>query len=351
MKLRQLFENSNSQFLQTKKEVEEWLILYNIRNYTIREDLTVDVDGEVDISRERLKFFPVRFGYVDGSFMCGVNELTSLKGSPREVNGQFWCGMNPLTSLVGAPREVGESFDCSSCDLKTLEGAPKNVYGSFDCSSNQLVSLKGSPKEIYADFLCYSNALTNLEGGPEEVAGDFACFTNQLTSLNGAPQKIGGTFECVGNPKLKSLDGLGEVHGRIYSDLDPINESKDEDRKKEIYSRWRKLINMTAAEVENFKTKQLELAKKSDKLYPGLKPKEARKIGISSGVQSAEWIIKMKNTSVKDWTPEMWKWANKQISFVSRMSGNKGPLYDDKGNPTRKLLSLKIWGHNPSKGK
>jgi hypothetical protein len=33
------------------------------------------------------------------------------------------------------------------------------------------------------------------------------------------------------------------------------------------------------------------------------------------------------------------------------MKGNDGPLYDAKGNPTRKLLSLKIWGHNPSKGK
>ena len=146
-------------------------------------------------------------------------------------------------------------------------------------------------------------------------------------------------------------DACARVQYKIENLTESINESTDIDRKKEIYARWRKLINMSATEVENFKSRQLELAKKSDKLYPGLKPKDARKIGISSGVQSAEWIIKMKNTKVADWTPEMWKWAGKQISFVSRMSGNKGPLYDDKGNPTRKLLSLKIWGHNPEKGK
>jgi len=33
------------------------------------------------------------------------------------------------------------------------------------------------------------------------------------------------------------------------------------------------------------------------------------------------------------------------------MSGNKGDLYDDKGNKTRKHTSLLIWGHNPEKFK
>jgi hypothetical protein len=50
-----------------------------------------------------------------------------------------------------------------------------------------------------------------------------------------------------------------------------------------------------------------------------------------------------------DWQAGDWKWANKQISFISRMKGAKGPLRDDKGRPTRKLLALKIWGHNPEK--
>jgi hypothetical protein len=81
----------------------------------------------------------------------------------------------------------------------------------------------------------------------------------------------------------------------------------------------------------------------------GLTPSQAKSQGIDSGRESARWIMKMKSTSVKDWTPSMWKWAKKQISFVSRMSGNKGPLYDEKGNKTRKHTSLLIWGHNPKK--
>jgi hypothetical protein len=118
-------------------------------------------------------------------------------------------------------------------------------------------------------------------------------------------------------------------------------------RRQDLYARWRELVNMSATSIEAFKEKQTEKGKKDPKKYPGLKPQAAAKMGISSGVQSARWIAKMKQTPVKDWTPEMWKWAGKQVSFISRMRGNDGPLYDEDGQPTRKLLSLKIWGHSP----
>jgi hypothetical protein len=34
----------------------------------------------------------------------------------------------------------------------------------------------------------------------------------------------------------------------------------------------------------------------------------------------------------------------RKASFLARMAGNPGPDYDDKGRPTRKLLSLRAWG-------
>jgi hypothetical protein len=36
----------------------------------------------------------------------------------------------------------------------------------------------------------------------------------------------------------------------------------------------------------------------------------------------------------------------RRASFLARMSGNDGPEYDKKGEPTRLLLSLKAWGAN-----
>lgn len=114
------------------------------------------------------------------------------------------------------------------------------------------------------------------------------------------------------------------------------------DDHKETYAKWKSLVNMSKSELEKFYNSE-------EGKVAGMKPSEAKSQGIDSGRESARWIMKMKDTSVSEWTPEMWKWAKKQISFISRMSGNKGSLYDDKGKKTRKHLSLLIWGNNPDK--
>jgi 8-oxo-dGTP diphosphatase len=137
--------------------------------------------------------------------------------------------------------------------------------------------------------------------------------------------------------------GISKVGGSLNES------SKLTDEQREKYKKWKELVNMSASSLQNFKDSQTKSAKGNSSKYPGLKPTEARKQGISSGVQSANWIIKMKNTPVTEWTPEMWRWCGKQISFISRMKGAAGPLYDEKGEPTRKLLALKIWGHNPTR--
>lgn len=108
------------------------------------------------------------------------------------------------------------------------------------------------------------------------------------------------------------------------------------------YAKWKSLVNMTAAQLQKF-------MKSDEGKEAGLTKKKATALGISSGHESASWILKMKKTPYKNWTPMMHKWAKKQISFISRMKGNKGPLYDDKGRKTRKLTSLLIWGHDPEK--
>lgn len=114
------------------------------------------------------------------------------------------------------------------------------------------------------------------------------------------------------------------------------------DENSETYKKWKSLVNMTYNELKKFyESKEGKEA--------GLSSKEADDLGIKSGRESARWIMKMKQTSKEDWTPTMWAWARRQISFISRMSGNKGPLYDEKGNKTRKHTSLLIWGHNPKK--
>ena len=114
--------------------------------------------------------------------------------------------------------------------------------------------------------------------------------------------------------------------------------------KEETYKKWKKLVNMTPSELKKF------LDSEEGKIA-GLTEKEADELGIDYGRKSAKWILKMKPIPYKEWTPNMWRWAKKQIRFISRMTGNKGKLYDEKGNRTRKYLSLLVWGNNPLKNK
>ena len=124
-----------------------------------------------------------------------------------------------------------------------------------------------------------------------------------------------------------------------------INEMKqggDVSKNSDIYNKWKNLVNMTAAELKSFMDS-------NDGKKAGLTKQQADKLGINYGRESAKWIIKMKQTPVSEWTDKMWYWAKRQISFNSRMIGNKGELFDENGNKTRKHLSLLIWGHDPQK--
>ena len=114
-------------------------------------------------------------------------------------------------------------FDCSGCDnLTILKGAPKEVRGSFECHNcPKLDSLQGAPEYVGENFNCsYCPKLTTLEGAPKEVWGDFNCYScSELKSLKGAPKRVDGDFDCQWCPNLHSLNGIGKVRGRIDSNI------------------------------------------------------------------------------------------------------------------------------------
>lgn len=138
-----------------------------------------------------------------------------------------------------------------------------------------------------------------------------------------------------------AMDHLAEqvMDGKPQDYYTQLEEMEPNRSKEDLYRDWQELINLTADEVESFlQTPEGKVA--------GLSREQARREGIGSGQESAKWIIRMKRTPVEDWTWKMWDWAQRQVSFVKRMSGMKGPLFKD-GKPTRKLLSLLVWGHAP----
>jgi len=86
---------------------------YKIQNYTINQDGSVSVDGNVDILNRKLSRLPLKFRNVSGYFRCSENKLKSLEGCPSSVGRDFNCSHNQLESLEGCPNSVGGGFYCS----------------------------------------------------------------------------------------------------------------------------------------------------------------------------------------------------------------------------------------------
>ena len=126
------------------------------------------------------------------------------------------------------------------------------------------------------------------------------------------------------------------------------NVKQSEEPSSEVWREWRRLVNMNASELQRF------LDSPEGKVA-GLSRAEAKSKGIRSGRESAGWILKMLPhgksyaSAVRCWTPGMWGWARRQVAFIRRMRGVRGPLFDKEGNATRKHLALLVWGHDPQK--
>ena len=124
-----IFESTSPNFPTTREEVVEVCEKYEIENYIINDDLSIDVDSDISITFQSLEYLPIKFNYVSGSFDCDHNKLKSLEGSPQTVDGNFFCQHNELKTLKGSPQTVVRLFDCSFNKLTDLEYFPE-VNGS-----------------------------------------------------------------------------------------------------------------------------------------------------------------------------------------------------------------------------
>ena len=113
--------------LTTKQSIKEWLDRMSIENYTINDDLTVDVDGDVYINDENLITIPFKFNKINGYFDCSFNNLTSLKGSPTTINGRFYCNNNELTTLEYCPTTINGEFYCDNNNLEDINDLDINI--------------------------------------------------------------------------------------------------------------------------------------------------------------------------------------------------------------------------------
>jgi hypothetical protein len=148
---------------KTEQEIKDLCSAYDITDYQIRDDGSIDVGEDVLLGSilGDLKQLPLTFNEVIGLFSCRENNLTTLEGCPKEVRSRFSCGDNNLTSLEHSPKIAEGDFYCVGNDyLTSLEGL-ENTYigGELDVRyCENLYSLKGFPKKV-GGFICRSTPI------------------------------------------------------------------------------------------------------------------------------------------------------------------------------------------------
>jgi hypothetical protein len=148
---------------ESNTEIDKICRKYDIENYTINSDNSVDVDDNVKLRDKDLKSIPLNFNIVNGYFDCGYNNLTSLKGCPVRVGYGFSCYVNNLTSLQYSPQYMENGyFSCDSNKIESLQYCTELIRGNFYCYYNKLTSLEYHPT-VYGEFYCRDNQINTFE--------------------------------------------------------------------------------------------------------------------------------------------------------------------------------------------
>lgn len=198
--------------------IKETCKKYNIINYIINDDKTIDVNGAVVLSGKNLYKIPLKFNRVN-SFYCDNNNLTSLENSPIYVMS-FDCSHNNLSDLDGGPLS-SKTYVCSYNKITTLKYGPLEVE-SFYCDNNNIsnfndITFKECDQLLYASF----NKLKSLENIP--YSKRYLLDYNLIKSLKGLPFDI--KILDISNNLLNILDFEISIYDKLVLNNNPLPNS------------------------------------------------------------------------------------------------------------------------------
>lgn len=163
----------------TERSIADTCLKYGISHYSINQDGSIDVDGNVNLRSSALTILPLRFGRVMGHFNVQNNFLSTLEGSPVAVGGSFNCFGNQLANFIGSPNWIGGDFYAYSNKLVSLVGSPNQVVGNYYVSGNEnLENLSGCTHKIGGN-LSFDDILLSTYSGDYDIEFDGIFFLNE----------------------------------------------------------------------------------------------------------------------------------------------------------------------------
>lgn len=145
----------------TNEYIEEICKLHNIRNYTINDDKSIDVTGNISFFSNGITELPLNFNKVDGDFDLSFNNLTTLKGIPKEVNSLYLVH-NELTRLDYVPEIVKTHLDLSFNKLTDMKDLNRiKSIGTLNLGANKITNLYDIPN-VEHKFNCSETPVGQL---------------------------------------------------------------------------------------------------------------------------------------------------------------------------------------------
>lgn len=171
-----------------QERIRKWLDDHEVTNYTINQDNTVDVAGNLILNGLRFKKLPVTFNKVDGNIYLASSLLESLEGLPSVVHGDLHL---------------------NATKLRTTKGMPSQINGSLDISGSEFPSFVGSGLESVADDLIINKTVISSFEQCPKIGGDLRLDASTgFASLNGMPSTIGGGLTISGTPRGLDISGM-----------------------------------------------------------------------------------------------------------------------------------------------
>jgi hypothetical protein len=244
-------EDRNMPSVSQDRDLEKWITKLGLKNYKIRDDKRVDVNGDVKIESahvdRRFMLLPIKFGEVTGNFIasgCGIanlagmpekvgknfdisqNQITSLEDGPKHVGGDYITRrISSLTTVIGWPEYIGGDAIFTGCGISTLRGIPKTgtiVRGSMMMDRCKLRRIDGFPERV--DCVPTENT-KDPQYSDEDQMGKVDFGNNEILTTVGLPRIINGDLRLANNNKLEDLIGFPEeVKGHVTMSHCPLRD-------------------------------------------------------------------------------------------------------------------------------
>lgn len=190
-----------------------------ITNYTIEEDGTVNVNGNVVLDNLGSKFpeLPVQFGEVTGDFTTIDVAFRSFKGFPKKVGGHFVIKKQiSVQDYTGAPTHIGGMGLMKAVKAQSLQGFPEYIakHAEFAVSGDKhditrIGEFGGSVRINVEDA-----PLPSLDGIQSTINGSFEVMSKGLSSLEDFPSEVKGYVTLV-LPKATANKSTSRMHKHI----------------------------------------------------------------------------------------------------------------------------------------